>query len=112
MTHLARLLPRNAALPPVARLAVRWSWRCEAAGVSGFGLGDGSVCPFHTLLPSQIFANALFGTAQGAGKGNFGQIVKIQTGNQILVRGSDRLLRLDDFQVVGDPGRETIAGLR
>src|SRR5208283_5581033 len=73
-----------------------------------FGLGYNAAAFFHWLLPFQVFANALFGASQGAGKGNLGQVVKVEARDKTLVRSRHSFLRLHHFQVVGDSGGETV----
>src|SRR5208282_225292 len=62
-------------------------------------------------LSFEIFLDALLRGAKSASEGNFCEIVAVETGDVLFMGAGDGLLRLHDFDCIGDAGRETIARL-
>ena len=52
--------------------------------------------------------DCLLGAAQGARQGYFGDVMGKKCGNQRVIRGGDRLLRLHYLNIVGHARREPV----
>ena len=60
---------------------------------------------------SQVLQRRLLGNPDGLSQRNLGQIVGVHTGDVRLFGGGDRLLGLDDLEIVRNPGEEAVLGL-
>src|SRR5436853_2932757 len=63
------------------------------------------------LFSWEVFLHALLASTQGANEGNFREIIAVQTGDVLLVRAGNRLLRLHDLYRVSNAGGEAVARL-
>ena len=65
----------------------------------------------HDYFTSMNFLDSLLGAAQRPRQTDLRQIVSIERGDQIVVGGRDRFLRLHHFDVVRHAGREPVPRL-
>ncbi len=75
--------------------------------------GERRRCLFfrHLHFPRKYSFTPCSASPQGTNEGNFREIIVVQTGNVLLVRAGDCLLRLHDLNRIGDARTKAIARL-